>query len=229
MEDYFVIGSELAYGPFEGAQLPWDPLRNLKGFLDSFFERESPRIPSDLHDSIIVKGQVFIEDGALIEEGTFIAGPTIICRGAEVRFGAYIRGQALIGEKAVVGHDSEVKHSILLPGAKAAHFAYVGDSVLGRDVNLGAGTKLANVRVDMGKSNLKIGLGGQLHDTGLRKLGAILGDGVSIGCNSVTNPGTIIGKGTLAYALSSLSGVYPPDSIIKHRPNLSVVPRRAKS
>ncbi len=226
MDDYFAIGTELAYRPFEGARLPWDPLRNLKGFLDDFFARNQPRIPEGLHDSIIIKGNVYIEDGALIEEGTFIAGPTILCAGAEVRFGAYIRGQALIGEKAVVGHDSEVKHSILLPGAKAAHFAYVGDSVLGRDVNLGAGTKLANVRVDMGKSNLKIGLGGELHDTGLRKLGAILGDNVSIGCNSVTNPGTVIGKGTLAYALSSLSGIYPPDSIIKHRPNLSVIPRR---
>lgn len=226
MDDYFAIGTELAYGPFAGGQLPWDPLRNLKGFLEDFFERHQPRVPPDLHDSIVIKGNVYIEDGVLVEEGTFIAGPTILCRGAEVRFGAYIRGHALVGEKAVVGHDSEVKHSILLPGAKAAHFAYVGDSVLGRDVNLGAGTKLANVRVDMGKSNLKIGLGGQLHDTGLRKLGAILGDEVSIGCNSVTNPGTVIGRRTLAYALSSLSGIYPPDSIIKHRPNLSVVPRR---
>ena len=226
IDNYFEIGSELAYRPFKGASMPWDPLRNLKGFLADFFAHHPSRIPAGLHDSIIIKGQVYIEDGVVLEEGTFIAGPTIVCSGAEVRFGAYIRGYAVIGEKAVVGHDSEVKHSLLLPGAKAAHFAYVGDSVLGREVNLGAGTKLANVRIDMGKSNLKIGVAGELHDTGLRKLGAILGDGVSLGCNSVTNPGTLIGRRTLAYALSSLSGIYPPNSVIKHRPNLSVVPRR---
>jgi NDP-sugar pyrophosphorylase family protein len=150
----------------------------------------------------------------------------LIFRGAEVRFGAYIRGDAIVGEKAVVGHDTEVKHSILLPGAKAAHFAYVGDSILGREVNLGAGTKCANVKIDMGKNTVKILLGGQLHDSRLRKFGAIFGDGVSVGCNSVTNPGTLIGRQTMAVALSNLAGVYPSRSIIKHKQASTTIARR---
>lgn len=226
IEDYFTPGDDLCDGLLEGAHLPWDPLRRLKAFLQEQLDRLGPRVPEGLDGSIHIKGLVHIEDGALIEEGTYIAGPTLICAGAEVRFGAYIRGDVLLGAGAVVGHDSEVKHSALFPRAKAAHFAYVGDSILGRDVNLGAGTKLANVRVDLGKSNLKIGLKGQLHDTGLRKFGAILGDGSSLGCNSVTNPGTLVGRGCLSYPLANLSGVYQPNSIIKVRQEKTVVARR---
>lgn len=224
--DFFESGSEAAYGVMEKCQLPWEPLHQLKSFVRKFLDQHGTRIPADVPKDVIIQGEVYIEDGAIIESGTFIAGPTLIFKGAEVRFGAYIRGNVIVAEKAVVGHDSEVKHSILLPGAKAAHFAYVGDSILGREVNLGAGTKCANLKVDMGKATVRVKMGEATHDTGLRKIGAIMGDHSSVGCNTVTNPGTLIGKNTLAYAVSSLSGTYPSNSIIKTKQQTTVVPRR---
>jgi NDP-sugar pyrophosphorylase family protein len=224
--DYFELGDERIYELFQHIQYPWEPLHHLKDYLTRFFQDHRNLIPPDAAQRAFISGDVFIEEGALIEENTYIAGPTVIRRGAQVRFGAYIRGYAYIGEDAIVGHDTEVKHAILLPSAQAAHFAYVGDSILGRHVNLGAGTKLGNVKVDMGKKHVLVRLDGQNVDSGMRKFGAILGDGVSLGCNSVTSPGTLVGRNTLCYPLSSLMGVYPPDSVIKLRQEHKVVPRR---
>jgi UDP-N-acetylglucosamine diphosphorylase / glucose-1-phosphate thymidylyltransferase / UDP-N-acetylgalactosamine diphosphorylase / glucosamine-1-phosphate N-acetyltransferase / galactosamine-1-phosphate N-acetyltransferase len=227
LSDFFEPGPEKAYEVFENCQFPWEPLHRLKAFVRKHLDQHGTRVPSDLPKDVIIQGEVYIEDGAIIESGTFIAGPTLIFKGAEVRFGAYIRGNVIVAEKAVVGHDTEVKHSILLPGSKAAHFAYVGDSILGRDVNLGAGTKCANLKVDMGKATVRVKLNDSVCDTGLRKIGAIFGDHSSVGCNTVTNPGTLIGKNTLAYAMSSLAGTYPSNSIIKLKQQTTVTPRRA--
>ena len=226
IDDYFTLGDEDIYELFQEIEHPWAPLAGLNGFLDRFFDEHGPRVPDDVAKRAVVSGLVHIEDGARIEENTYIAGPTIIRRNAQVRFGAYIRGQAYVGEDAIVGHDTEVKHAILLPGAQAAHFAYVGDSILGRHVNLGAGTKLGNVKVDMGKRSVMVRLNGEAVDTGMRKFGAILGDGVSLGCNTVTSPGTLVGRNTLCYPLCSLMGVYPRDSVIKYRCELKTTPRR---
>ncbi|MBI3929229.1 MAG: glucose-1-phosphate thymidylyltransferase [Armatimonadetes bacterium] len=226
LSDYFELGSEPVFRLMERAEFPWDPLKELKPFLQQFLAENGGRVPEALHPSIIIKGDVHIEDGVLLEEGIFIQGPAVLQSGAQVRFGAYIRGNVWIGPDCVVGHDTEVKHSLFLPGAKAAHFAYVGDSILGRDVNLGAGTKLANVKVDMGRETVKVRWNGAVRDSGLRKIGAILGDGVSLGCNTVTSPGTLVGKNSLCYPLSSLSGVYPPNQIIKFRPELQLSERR---
>ena len=223
--DFFDLGDESVYRLFDGLSLPWEPLHGLKAFLRAYLAEHGTHRPANLPEGVIIQGDVHIQDGAKIEPGVFIAGPTVILAGAELRFGAYVRGDVFAAEKSLIGHDTEVKHSLLLPGAKAAHFAYLGDSILGRAVNLGAGTKTANVRVDMGKSTVKIKINGTLHDSGLRKFGAILGDGVSLGCNSVTNPGTVIGKHSLAYALSSLAGYYPAHSVIKHKQNQQVVRR----
>lgn len=225
LQDFFQLGEEPIYELFQSARLPWEPLQGLKGFIRAFLERHGTRIPADLPAGVHIVGDVYIEDGVILEPGTYIGGPSLLFRGAEVRFGAYLRGDVVVAEKALVGHDSEVKHSLLLPGAKAAHFAYVGDSILGRSVNLGAGTKLANVRVDMGKQNVRVKIQGTLHDTGLRKFGAILGDQVSLGCNSVTNPGTVMGRGCMAYALSSLAGYYEPHSLIKVKQDQHIIRR----
>lgn len=130
--------------------------------------------------------------GVLVESGAFIKGPAIIGDRSEVRQGAYLRGYCLVGDRCVVGHVTEAKHSILLDDAKAGHFAYLGDSILGNHVNLGAGTKLANLRFTGGEVRVATPTGPVA--TGLRKLGAILGDRVQTGCNSVTNPGTLLGK-----------------------------------
>ena len=134
--------------------------------------------------------QIVVEKGAIIEAGAFVAGPTYIAANATVRHGAYVRGSVYVGAGAVVGHTTEVKGSLLLPKAKAAHFAYVGDSILGVDTNLGAGTKLANMRFDHGLVSIR--LGAQVFETGLKKMGAIFGNFAQSGCNSVTNPGTIL-------------------------------------
>ena len=131
-------------------------------------------------------GPVHIVDGSLIGPSAHIEGPSYIA--GEVRHGAYVRSHSWICRGAVVGHATEVKHSLLLPGAKAPHFNYVGDSILGRGVNLGAGCKLSNLRND-GREIRIHNLG---VDTGLRKFGAILGEGVQIGCNAVCNPGTVL-------------------------------------
>ncbi|MDD5224256.1 MAG: glucose-1-phosphate thymidylyltransferase [bacterium] len=167
--------------------------------------------------SVVYAGAVLMDDdisigtGTVVEPGALIRGPAIIGDNTEVRQGAYIRGEVVVGNKCVVGHTTEIKHSIMLGGSKAGHFAYIGDSILGR-VNLGAGTKLANLKLD--ESPVVIKVGKTSYDTKLKKLGAIIGDGVEIGCNSVTNPGTLLGKGSLAFPNSTLHGYYPPKAVI---------------
>lgn len=133
---------------------------------------------------------IFIGEGAIVEAGAYICGPAFIAPNAIIRHGAYIRGSVYVSEYAVVGHTTECKGCILLPHAKAAHFNYVGDSILGYDCNLGAGTKCANLKIS--HSNVKIFLEKEKLDTGLKKLGAILGNRAQTGCNAVTNPGTIM-------------------------------------
>ncbi len=147
--------------------------------------------------SILFDDNISIGDGSVVEPGAFIKGPTIIGRNTEIRQGAYIRGNCLVGDRCVVGHTTEMKSAVLLNNAKAGHFAYIGDSVLGNNVNLGAGTKIANLKII--DSDIFLKFKGKIYRTGLRKFGAILGDGVQTGCNSVTSPGTLIGKESLVY------------------------------
>ena len=164
--------------------------------------------------AILAGDQIRIGKGVLIEPGALIKSPTIIGNQTEVRHGAYIRGNCLIGNNCVVGHVTEVKHSIFLDGAKAGHFAYLGDSILGNQVNLGAGTKLANLRFI--KGDIAINTPNGLVKTGLRKLGAILGDHVQTGCNSVTNPGTLLGKKSLVIPnITVPSGYHEDNSLIR--------------
>ena len=131
---------------------------------------------------------ISIGKGSIVEPGAYIKGPCLIGENCTIRHGAYIRGDVIAGNDVVIGHDTEVKNALFLNGSHAAHFAYVGDSILGSKVNLGAGTKLANLRFN----NKSIKINGV--DTGLRKFGSILGDNVQTGCNSVLNPGTLVGK-----------------------------------
>jgi NDP-sugar pyrophosphorylase family protein len=170
--------------------------------------------------SVIMAGAVMIGKnirigrGVLIEAGALIKSPTIIGDYSEIRQGAYLRGYCLIGNRCVVGHTTEVKHSIFLNGAKAGHFAYLGDSILGNQVNLGAGTKCANLRFLSGNVTVKTPSG--TVDTGLRKLGAILGDGTQTGCNAVTSPGTILGPESLLMPNTTApSGLHPRKTVIR--------------
>ncbi len=159
--------------------------------------------------------EIVIKEGVIVESGSFIKGPAYLDKESSVRHGAYLRGSVFLGEKATAGHTTEIKNSIFFPQATAAHFAYVGDSILGQKVNLGAGTKLANLKLTRKEVVIKLG-GNTLISTGMRKLGAILGDNVQTGCNSVLQPGTLIGKNSFVYPCTApKAAFYPPSSILK--------------
>ena len=187
-----------------------------KGKLEVWIEGESvPGATLVCAGVIFGDSRVQIGKGVLIEPGAMIKGPSMILDNTQVRQGAYLREDCLVGPGCVVGHVTEVKHSIFLKGAKAGHFAYIGDSILGNGVNLGAGTKLANLKFAPGTVRIRTS-GGQAIDTGRRKIGAILGDGVQTGCNSVTNPGSLVGPESIVPPNSTVRpGYYGPKSIIR--------------
>lgn len=164
--------------------------------------------------AILLGERIALGPGSLVEGGSTIKAPAIIGAHTEVRQGAYLRGYCLVGDRCVVGHATEMKHSIFLDGAKAGHFAYLGDSILGNETNLGAGTKLANLKFIGG--TIKVEMNGACLDTGMRKFGAILGDQAQTGCNSVTNPGTIIGRrGILMPNTTAPSGYHQDGKLIR--------------
>ncbi|MEZ4705176.1 MAG: glucose-1-phosphate thymidylyltransferase [Bdellovibrionota bacterium] len=163
-----------------------------------------------------IQGEVELGEGVVVEPGAYIQGPTILGPYTQVRQGAYIRGGVITGEHCVIGHTSEVKSSIFCNGAKAAHFAYVGDSILGTEVNLGAGTKISNLKITDDEVTLRIE--GEKIDSGLRKFGAILGDGCQTGCNSVLNPGSLLGPSCMVYpAIAVKNQYYPPHTTLRGR------------
>jgi len=167
-----------------------------------------------LHAGCVLWGpDISFGPGTVVEPGALVKGPTLVGACTEIRQGAYLRGGCIVGDRCVVGHATEMKNSILLDGAQAGHFAYIGDSVLGNDVNLGAGTKLANLK--MKRASVRLRIEGEPVDTGMRKLGAILGDGTETGCNSVTNPGALLGKGCLVFPNTAVApGCYEPRTVI---------------
>lgn len=191
---------------FEGSQYAWEALLLLKDFLDDIQlgQIESP-IPQDAH--VVNPELVSIGKNTIIEPGAYIQGPCIIGDECELRHGTYIRGYILAGDRCVFGHSSEFKHSILLDDVSAAHFNYVGDSILGNGVNLGAGVKLANLRFD--HKPIHVDYRDGKISTGLKKLGAVIGDGAQLGCNAVTNPGTFIGKGIVCRPCVPIKGYVP--------------------
>ena len=187
---------------------PWEALsRELKNKIGQMVSKVElkDRLQGNISPQASIAENVIVEEGATVEPFSFIQGPTIVKKNATIRHGAYIRGGCMIGEGAIVGHSTEVKDSILLKGAKAAHFAYVGNSILGQGCNLGAGTKLANFRFDGG--NIKLKNGDEKIDSKLRKFGAIMGDFAQTGCNSVTNPGTIFLPSTFLKPNSTAIGL----------------------
>lgn len=203
---------------FEDLDYVWDVLKRLPSYIQEVLK---PGIEGNVHAGAIITGPVYIAPGAEVEPGVMIKGPAIIGEGTVVRHGAYIRENVIVGKNCVVGHATELKGVIMFDGAQAPHFNYVGDSVLGRGVNLGAGTRLANMKND--GSEVVVQMDGQSVHTGLRKFGAIVGDRVYTGCNAVASPGTLIGRGSRVYPGAVLRGAYPPDSIVKVRQVQEVV------
>jgi len=208
--DLFDFAGTFMEREFNGAERPWDVLGRIKAFLE---EHLKPEIKGTVHPTAVVEPDVFLDEGVVVEPGAFIQGPTWIGKGSSVRQGAYIRGKTVVGAGCIVGHATEVKNAVFLDGAKAGHFAYVGDSILGKGVNLGAGTKLANFKLDAG--NVILHADGQRIDTGLRKFGALLGNGVQTGCNSVTSPGCVVGPECWIYANTTVpNGIYEGHQIL---------------
>lgn len=166
--------------------------RWLEGFLSEQGVGDTPVIRGKVRPGAYVQGKVLIDQDAVVEPTAFIQGPCYVGPKAEVRHGAYIRGNVYVGPEAVVGHATEVKGAVFFDHAKAGHFAYVGDGVLGRDTNLGAGTKLANLALARATIRVKHPTTGELVSTGLTKFSAIMGDQSQTGCNAVLSPGTLL-------------------------------------
>ena len=206
-------------GLFEG-DVPWALLDRLDAFFAAWPEGPIEGARSGVHPTAVVEGAVRIDAGARIGPHAHVVGPAWLMAGAEVGHGATVRGGVLLGPGAKVGHASEVKRSVFLEGAKAPHFNYVGDSVLGHGANLGAGVKLANLKTTSG------GVVMAGHRTGLRKLGSWVGDSASVGCNAVLAPGTVIGAGSVVYAGALVRGVVPAGSVVKVRSVLETEPLR---
>lgn len=166
------------------------------------------------------KDGVWISKSATVAPTAFIEAPTVICAGAEIRHCAYIRGAVIVGEGCVVGNSTELKNCILFDKVQVPHYNYVGDSILGYKAHLGAGVVVSNLKSD--KSNVVIKCGNSVIETGLRKFGALVGDCVEVGCNSVLNPGTIVGRNSVVYPTSNVRGVVPENCIFKSANNIVI-------
>ena len=204
-KDLYASQPEYLVDLFESSEYPWEMLPKIKGYIQALIEKGIPGY-TKLSDDVLIGENVKIYPTATIE------GPTIIGSNTEVRPGAYIRGSVITGEGCVMGNSSEFKNCVLLDKVQVPHYNYIGDSILGYKAHTGAGTICSNLKSD-GKA--VVIHGDEDYETGLRKIGGILADGADAGCGCVINPGTVIGKGTRIYPLTSLRGVYPAGCIVK--------------
>lgn len=188
---------------------PWEVLPHISEFILEL----GKKLPKDEYKKI--GEDVWIHKSAKVFESAYIHGPAIICKDAEVRHCAFIRGNAIVGEGAVIGNSTELKNVIIFNKCEVPHYNYVGDSILGYKAHMGAGSITSNIKSD--RKLVVIKDGDEKIETGLKKIGAMLGDNVEVGCGSVLNPGTIIGKNTNIYPLSSVRGVIPENSIYKKK------------
>jgi NDP-sugar pyrophosphorylase family protein len=208
---------------FDSCTYVWEVLSKIKTYLFSFnINAITPKNFPAAH--FVNPDLIFIGKGTKIEPGAYIEGPCIIGENCQVRHSAYIRGNFICGDNCVIGHDTEIKNSIMLNNCHAAHFAYVGDSILGNNVNLGAGSKCANLRFD--GSKIFLNFNEKKISTNLRKFGAIIGDRSQLGCNSVTNPGTLIGKNCFIGPLVNVSSFIKEGCFVKKRDNLIIEENR---
>ena len=207
VKELYTLEETIAKDLFDKVTYPWEVLPNI----GSFIKELGNTLSSDEYEK---RGEdVWIAKSAKVAPTACINGPAIIGKEAEVRHCAFIRGNAIVGEGAVVGHSTELKNVVLIGSVQVPHYNYVGDSVLGFRSHMGAGSITSNVKSD--KSLVALKKGDERLETGLKKFGAILGDFVEVGCGTVLNPGTVIGKNTNIYPLSSVRGVIEPDSIYK--------------
>ena len=212
IEDLLDLSHTIAAPLFEGKEYPWEVLDNIKSFILML----GPTLPEEEYEQ--VSEGVWIARDAIIFPSAYIGAPCIIDHGAEVRHCAFIRGSAIVGKNCVVGNSVELKNVVLFDNVQTPHYNYVGDSVLGYKAHMGAGSVTSNVKSD--KTLVVVKNGEEKFETGRKKFGAILGDGVEVGCNSVLNPGTVVGRMSNIYPTSSVRGMVPAMSIWKDRDNV---------
>lgn len=197
---------------FDKSEYPWEMLPKIKEHIKSLIAEGLPEFTE-------IKEGVFVGENVKIDPTATIIPPAIIGAGTEIRPGAFLRGNVITGRNCVLGNSTELKNCILLDKAQVPHYNYVGDSVLGNLAHMGAGSICSNLKTD-GKA---VVIHGDIeYETGLRKIGGILGDGADIGCGCILNPGTVIGKTTSVYPLNSLRGVFPEGCIVKSMDNIVV-------
>ncbi len=197
---------------FEGKTYPWEALDGIKSFILEL----GATLSVDEYDH--PEDGVWIAKDAKIFPSAYIGAPCIIDHGAEVRHCAFIRGNAIVGKNAVVGNSTELKNVVLFDNVQVPHYNYVGDSILGYKAHMGAGSITSNVKSD--KTLVTVHIPDAPIETGRKKFGAILGDNVEVGCNSVLNPGTVIGRCSNIYPVSCVRGVVPANSIYKAKDNI---------
>ena len=211
--ELYDFSHSLAGAYLSGWEYPWQALPGIKELIVTL----GSRLGEDYRE---IAPQVWVHHTAKVAPTAFLGGPCIIGAGTEVRHCAFIRGSALVGANCVVGNSVELKNVILFDNVQTPHYNYVGDSILGFKSHMGAGSITSNVKSD--KTLVVVKNGEEQIETGRKKFGAILGDHVEVGCNSVLNPGTILGRNTSVYPTSSVRGAVPPDSIFKAPGNIAV-------
>ena len=209
IKNLYNLDETIAKDLLEKFEYPWEVLPEINNFILEI----GPKLDPEVYE---LKGEnIWIAKSANIYPSAYIKGPAIIGENVEVRHCAFIRGKAIVGNNAVVGNSTELKNVILFNNVQVPHYNYVGDSILGYKAHMGAGSITSNVKSD--KKLVVIKDGTEEVETGLKKIGAMLGDNVEVGCGSVLNPGSIIGKNTNIYPLSSVIGVVPANSIYKNQ------------
>lgn len=218
IQELFDLKETIAKELFAGKTYPWEVLSDISNFIVKFGATLSESEYEKKGDA------VWIARSASVAPTAFIGGPCIIGRDAQVRHCAFIRGSAIVGEGVVVGNSTELKNVVLFNKVQVPHYNYVGDSILGYKAHMGAGSITSNVKSD--KKLVVIKSGERQMETGRKKVGAFLGDEVEVGCGSVLNPGTIIGRGSSIYPLSSVRGVVPAGRIYKRQGEIAVKEER---
>lgn len=207
ISDLFDLSHTLSAEYLKKYEYPWHALECIKETIISLGEKLNENEYREIHHNI------WVHESAIISPFSFIGSPCIVGENTEIRHGAFIRGSALIGNNCVVGNSVEIKNSILFDNVQVPHYNYVGDSILGYKAHMGAGSITSNIKSD--KTLIDIKCENEIIHTGLKKIGAFLGDYTEIGCNAVLNPGTIIGRKSNIYPLSFVRGVIPAESILK--------------
>ena len=222
--DLFTLAETEHAALFHNLEYAWDALKGLKEYVAA---NVKPELHNRCEGRAYIGKDVFIGEGTVVEDGAMIKGPAIIGRNCEIRHNAYIRENVIIGDGCVIGNSCELKSAVLFNGCQVPHFNYVGDSILGFKAHLGAGVKISNVKLVPG--NVMVEKDGDPFDTGLRKFGALIGDFAEVGCNSVLNPGSILGRHSVIYPNVCWRSILPANMVAKNKAGIEVVVRHSST